>query len=413
MFEKVTLENGLTVILIKISQVRSVSIGVWIKAGVVNENSCPNGIAHFLEHMLFKGTKNRTARQIAKEIEDIGGEINAFTSKEYTCYYTRSLDEYAGKCLGILSDIYFKSLFDEVEISKEKNVIKQEISMHEDTPDELIHDLIISAMWSKSPYGMPISGTKSSIDKISRENIISYHKDLYTADNTVISIAGNFDRDELLEKIEGSFIFENMKSKGSDFKEIIYTPSVKHRKKDTEQNHICIGYKGFDIFDDRNYDIACFNSLFGSGMSSLLFQRIREEAGLVYSVFSYNTSSTRSGSLIIYAGLDKNNTKTYFDEVDDVIREFNERWISSDELEIVKNRLRSSYILALESPSALMNYAGSSQIMKGYIYTPDELSDKIEGITLESMYSSVREVMENKRSIVLIGRYEGSLSDHV
>jgi predicted Zn-dependent peptidase len=411
MFDIIGLKNGSKVVLTNISQVRSLSIGVWVKAGTVYESGFPNGIAHFVEHMLFKGTEKRDSIDIAKEIEDIGGDINAFTSREYTCYHTRSLDEYADKCLNILSDIYFNSRISEAEIEKEKNVIKQEISMYEDTPDDLIHDLIIQKMWSKSPYGNPVSGTRESVGMITRTDIIDFMGKFYTPENTVISIAGNFDKDLMLEQIEKLFVFKKCVFSPNASEINLYTPDIYYRDKDTEQNHICIGFKGYDVFDDKNYDIACFNSLFGNGMSSVLFQRIREEIGLVYSIFSYNQSFVGGGSLIIYAGLDRDNTDLYFSEFDSTLKKFMSQKISDDELKIVKNKLRSGFILALESPSSIMNYMGSSEIVKGYINSIEDISNKIEKITLDSMYFNVENCIKNKRSIVLIGKYNGSLSN--
>lgn len=413
MFEKLILPNGLRVVLTRIPQVRSLSVGVWIKAGVINEDGYPNGIAHFAEHMLFKGTAKRTAVEIAREIEDIGGEINAFTSREYTCYYTKSLDEYADKCLDVLSDIYLNALIDKDTTEKEKSVIKQEISMYEDTPDELIHDLIIRTMWAGCLYGNPISGTKESLEGINNLNITDYVQKHYNADSTVISAAGNFDRDALLGAISQKFVYDARKEAIKPQVVPQYTPDVYYREKDTEQNHICIGFRGFDIFDDRIYDMSCFNSIFGSGMSSLLFQKIRDELGLVYSVYSYNASFTSGGSFIIYAGLEKSNTGFYFREVDKLISEFRTKIIPEDQLKVVKNKLRSNYILALESPSSIMNYTGSSELLKGYIDSPDRISEKIEEISVDSLYGSLGSVLDIKRSVVLIGSYNGSLYDFV
>lgn len=413
MFEKIRLSNGLIVVLINISQVRSLAIGVWVKAGVVSENQFPNGISHFTEHMLFKGTKKRSSKEIAKQIEDIGGEINAFTSREFTCLYTRSLDEYSDICIDILSDIFFNSTFDPIEIEKEKNVIRQEIAMYEDTPDELIHDLIIQTMWSNSSYGKPVAGTKESIEKIDHDSITSYVKNSYDPKNTVISISGNIDKEKIIDNIQKSFVKGQTKITKNTFEIQTYTPNVLYRKKDTEQNHICIGFKSYDIFDEKNYSMSCFNSMFGSGMSSMLFQRIREELGLVYSVYAYSSVFSNGGSFIIYAGLDKANTKVYLNEIKDMISNFKNIEITEKELSILKNKLRSNYILALESPTSLMNYAGSNEILKGYIRTTDEISEKIDQITLDSMFSSVEEVFNGEKSIVLIGEYNDELSKYM
>jgi predicted Zn-dependent peptidase len=409
MFEKIIMQNGLTIVLTRISQIKSLSIGIWVKAGLAYEASYPNGISHLIEHMMFKGTKTRSAKAIAKQIEDIGGELNAFTSKEYTCYFTKSLDEYALKCIQILSDMYFESVFDETELEKEKNVVKQEISMYEDTPDELVHDLVFQNMWSNSIYGKPVSGTKDSVDSISRHNIISYMNDIYTAQNTVISVAGSFDKETILEYINKYFVFKAQSNYESESTLVEYTPKTLYKEKSTDQNHLCIGYKSFDVFDERNMPLSCFNSIFGAGMSSSLFQRIREELGLVYSVFAYNSVFSKSGAYIIYAGYDKSNTGLLLKELDGIIKTMFDEKISEDELVIQKNRLKSSYMLALESSTAWMNYTGSSQTVKGFIYTPDEISQRIDGITLDLMYEAAKDVFESRRTIVLIGKHDGDL----
>ena len=412
MFEKIITQNGLTIVLTKISQIKSLSIGVWVKAGLAFENSYPNGISHFIEHMMFKGTKTRSAKAIAKQIEDIGGELNAFTSKEYTCFYTKSLDEYALKCIQILSDMYFDSVYDETEIEKEKNVIKQEISMYEDTPDELVHDLIFQSMWSNSVYGKPVSGTKDSVEHINRQSILAYMDDIYTAKNTVISVAGSFDRETILEYIYKYFVFKDKTDKKIENIFIEYTPKAVYKEKATDQNHLCVAYKSYDVFDHRNMPLSCFNSIFGGGMSSALFQRIREELGLVYSVYSYNSVFSKSGAYIIYAGYDKSNTGLLIYELNEIIKSSFEERISDQELIIQKNRLKSSYMLALESSNSWMNYTGSSQTVKGFIYTPDEISRKIDEITLDSMYEAAKEVFEGRRTIVLIGKHDGDLESY-
>ncbi len=301
MMKKHTCQNGVRVVLESIPTVRSVTIGIWIGVGSRDEDEKNNGISHFLEHMFFKGTNTRTAKEIAESFDSIGGQVNAFTAKEYTCIYAKVLDNHATYALDVLADMFFYSTFNEQELKKEKNVVLEEIKMYEDTPDDIVHDMLSKAAYHNHPLGFPILGTEETLDTFTSDMLHQYIHDMYTPDNIVISVAGNID-DNFIYQIENHFgSFERGKNKISNEKPIFYSEQVAKQKK-TEQAHLCLGFEGLPIGSEKIYDLIVMNIIFGGGMSSRLFQEVREERGLAYSVFSYHSSYKDTGTLVIYGG---------------------------------------------------------------------------------------------------------------
>ena len=297
MWKKTTLENGLRIVTEEVPYVHSAVVGIWVKAGSRNENDKNHGISHLIEHLLFKGTEKRTAKQIAQELETVGGSINAFTTKEYTCYYAKVLDEHIDLAVDILADMFFNSLFDEQEIAKEKNVIIEEIKMYEDSPDELIHDLFAQTVLRNHPLGRTIIGTKESVNSITLSDILSYMNENYTPNNTVIAAAGNISHERIVDKLIKLF--------GSWTGNLVETPYLQpdHNsetvliKKDTEQVQICLGVPGLPRDNDDTYTLYVLNNILGGGLSSRLFQEIRENQGLAYSIYSYHSSYNDGGLL--------------------------------------------------------------------------------------------------------------------
>ena len=280
------LSCGVEVVMEKIPYVRSTSVGVWVKAGAVNENPENYGISHFIEHMLFKGTERRSAKQIAEDVDKLGGQINAFTGKESTCYYVKTLDENIEKAVEVLFDILFHSVFDPEEMEKEKQVIYEEINMHEDSPEDDIHDVFYEAVFRDHPLGTPILGTKKILSDLTREDLKNYIADNYTTGNVVISVTGNFQEERILEVFEGYFRDLSMKKqKAVDFQPVSQ-PGFIFKEKDIEQAHICMGTSGVTLDDDLHYAYSIVSSILGGSMSSRLFQSIREERGMAYSVYS-------------------------------------------------------------------------------------------------------------------------------
>ncbi len=404
-----TLSNGVQITLEKMPHVRSVSFGIWVKNGSRNESLDYNGISHFIEHMLFKGTTKRSARQIADEIDAVGGQINAYTSKEYTCYHTRTLDTHLDTALEILSDMFFNSKFEAADIEKECNVILEEISMYEDTPDELVHDLLQYNVWQGSSLGYPILGTESSISKFDSPMFRKYFKDNYRTDNTLISVAGNFDESELLIKLDNLFGKFEPNSNKSIAEPTIYKPCVVSKEKDIEQVHLVFGFPSIEIGNEDSYSLAVLNTVFGGGMSSRLFQKIREEHGLAYSVYSYNSSYHDAGLFSIYAGLNPSQTEAVIHMVIDEIKNLSREKLTNLQLERTKEQLKSNYLMSLESSSSMMSSIGKGQLMLQRVLTPDEIIEKINKVTLEKIDCLVTKIFDfDQMSLSGVGCLNGS-----
>lgn len=384
MLKRITLDNGLRIVCEKIPYVRSVSLGIWVGTGSRNENNDNNGISHFIEHMLFKGTKNRSAKEIAESIDNIGGQLNAFTGKECTCYYTKTLDSHIDIAVDVLSDMLFNSNLSQKDIDLERKVILEEIGMYEDSPEELVHDIFSETVWNGNSLGYPILGTRECLDKVDKALINDYMNNYYTSNNSVISVAGNFD-DEKLEEILKTH-FSTWKASSApvvSFDEAEFKNDIKLKEKDTEQVHICMGYKGIEHGNDRLYTLLAVNNIFGGGMSSRLFQRIREEKGLVYSIYSYPSSYKNAGLFTIYAGMNPEHMETVIELVKEEVELLVSKGITKDILEKSKEQLKGSYILGLESTSSRMNSIGKAELMLGRIFTPEEVLKRIDAISMD------------------------------
>lgn len=411
MFKKIRLDNGLRLVFEKIPYVRSVSVGIWVGTGSRNENPHNNGISHFIEHMLFKGTANRTAKEIAESIDAIGGQINAFTGKECTCYYTKTLDSHLNIALDILSDMLFNSKFASGDIGVEKRVVIEEIGMYEDTPEELVHDIFSEMVWRGNSLGYPILGTEDSINRFSKKMIKQYMDEFYTPNNTVVSVVGNFDEAELIDAV--SRYFGNWKEKSStslNFTRAEYITDKIIREKETEQVHLCMGFQGVENGDDRIYSLLALNNILGGGMSSRLFQTIREKKGLVYSIYSYPSTYNSAGLFIIYAGMNPEYLQNVVDLIKKEIDLLKKTGITQSELDKSKEQLKGNYILGLESTTSRMNSIGKSELMLGKINTPEEILQKMENIKLQDIFEIIDSVFNyEKMSISAVGNLKKEL----
>lgn len=384
MYKKNTLDNGVRVVSEKIPYVRSVSLGIWVKTGSRNENRRNNGISHFIEHMLFKGTDKRSAAEIAETIDNIGGQLNAFTGKECTCFYTKTLDTHLDVALDILADMFFNSFFARKDIAVEKKVIFEEIGMYEDSPEELVHDILSETVWDGNSIGYPILGTRKCLKSINKDMILSYMAENYVPENVVISVAGNFEEESLLSLVDK--YFGNWKAetaKRTEYEAVIFKQGLNIREKDTEQVHLCLGFEGIEHGNDRLYSLLAVNNIFGGGMSSRLFQKIREKKGLVYSIYSYPSAYKNAGLFTIYAGMKPEQLNEVSQLINDEIRLLVKKGIKPEELAKSKEQLKGNYILGLESTSSRMNSIGKSELMLGYTNTPEEVLEKIDAISME------------------------------
>ncbi|MDR1532712.1 MAG: insulinase family protein [Clostridiales bacterium] len=382
----VTLPNGLRVALDSVPSVRSAAFGIWVRNGSRNEDSVTNGISHFYEHMLFKGTERRDARDIADEMDAVGGQLNAFTTKEFTCVFARTLDTHLDIMMDVLADMFFNSRFDDEEIEKERNVILEEISMNEDTPEDLVHDLLASRVWPGHPLGYSVLGTRESIAGFTSETFHTLFKKNFLPETTVLSLSGSFDTDSVLKKIETYFGEFSRNGCSPVPAPADYTPGVVIKEKDIEQLHLAIGLPSIPAGSEDAHVLAVLNALYGGGMSSRLFQKIREERGLVYSVYSCNASFLTEGLFTVYAALNPNRAGDVFRLVADEARAF-KSGVTQEQLLRAKEQLKSNYLMSLESMSNRMNSMGSALLMLGRIYSPEEIIQKIDDVTMERLYA--------------------------
>lgn len=405
MTKLVKLSNNMEVVMERIPHVRTVTLGIWVRNGSRNENEETNGISHFIEHMLFKGTEKLSAKDIADKMDEVGGQLNAFTSKEFTCYYSRVLDTHLDVAIDTLSDMFLNSKFDSKEIDKERNVIIEEINMYEDSPDDLAMDLIQMSSWDKDSLGMPIIGTKENILRFKQEDFLNFINEKYFPANTVIAVCGNFDEDEIIEKLENAF--GNYTNNG-DYKRPEFNTEYKQgiitREKDIEQVHMIMAFPGIGMEDEDNYTMNVLNTILGGGMSSRLFQSVREEKGLVYNIFSYNASFYNIGLYTIYAALNKNQVEELYKTVKEEIHNLSTDKITEEKLESTKEQLKSRYLMSHESTGNRMNAIGRSQIMLGRVLSPDETIKKIDEVTLDGIYKLIDKTFDfDKMSVCGVG----------
>jgi len=404
-FEIKTLSNGIRVVMEHIPFVRSVAMGVYVHSGSRYEAAAVSGISHFIEHMLFKGTQKRTARDIADEMDAIGGQMNAYTSKEYTCFYARVLDEHAEIALDVLSDMYLNPRFDEADIQKEINVVVEEISMREDSPDDLVHYVMQRGVWKGHALGRDIAGTAKTVKSFNQAILREYYENFYTPENTIISVAGNFSGD-MLAKLEAGF--GGLKRGNSTVKlpakKAVYKPAKQLVQKKVEQLHLCLGFEGIPYKSKDGYALSALLTFFGNGMSSRLYQRIREKHGLVYSIYSYGASSVDTGLVMIYAALNPESYSRVNELIVDEIKGLSSNPITADQLYKVKQQLKSNYLLSLESSNSRMASLGRGLMTRGEITPPNDIIKKIDDINTEQIQALVERVFDlDRMSLAAVG----------
>lgn len=381
MYHKDVLPNGVTIVSEEMPGVQSVAVGFWVRTGSRFEKPEEMGISHIIEHLLFKGTKKRTAKEIAESIESVGGQLNAFTSKEYTCYYARVLSEYLPLAIDVLTDMLFSSLFKEEDLEREKKVIEEEIRMYEDTPDEIVHDLFSQTIWGGHPLGRPVIGTRDSLAGITREDIISYYQRHYCSSNLVVALAGRVEHGKALSLLEP--LLATLPGKGCENE--LNPPSAnaafKNIYRDLEQVQICLGVPGVSMHDPQIYTLQVLNSILGGGASSRLFQRIREERALVYSIYSYYLSYMDSGLFTIYAGTNPSNCQEVLDLSWEEIEKILEIGVDEEELERAKKQIRGSLLMASESVLHRMHRLGKSELIYRRFITSDDIIRRIAAVS--------------------------------
>ncbi|MBM7659311.1 putative Zn-dependent peptidase [Bacillus mesophilus] len=401
MIKKFTCKNGVRIVLENIPTVRSVAIGVWIGTGSRNETPENNGVSHFLEHMFFKGTKTRSAREIAESFDSIGGQVNAFTSKEYTCYYAKVLDEHANYALEVLADMFFNSTFDEEELKKEKNVVFEEIKMYEDTPDDIVHDLLSRAAYKDHALGYPILGTEETLTTFNGDTLRNYMNETYIPENVVVSIAGNIDEEfiKVVEQFFGSY--ETGKNLAETSAPTFYHEKLA-RKKETEQAHLCLGYNGLQVGHEKIYSLIVLNNVLGGSMSSRLFQEVREQRGLAYSVYSYHSSFKDNGMLTIYGGTGSQQLNVLYDTIQQTLSTLMDKGITTKELVNSKEQIKGSLMLSLESTNSRMSRNGKNELLLKRHRTLDEILEYVNEVTEESVNQLATTIFNTEPSVSLV-----------
>ena len=384
MFKKEHLTNGVPLVTETLKNMRSVVLGIWVKVGSRNEPPEKNGISHFLEHMFFKGTRKRSAKDLAFETDSLGGELNAFTTRETTTFYVKVLDEYLDKGVELLSDIFLNSTFPEDEIEKEKKIIKEEIKMVEDTPDDYIHDLSNQTVWGHSGLGQPVLGRRETIRAFAREDLISHIRKYYGTKDIVVSCAGNFEHEHLvslLDKNLGNLRRGSEPERGfpPDFQN-----ATKVITKQLSEAHFCLGVNGIPQASRERYCLFTLNTILGAGVSSRLFQEIREKRGLAYSIYSFTASYLDTGLWGIYAGVSRKRVR---EVIDLILKEMIglKDTLTEAELERAKSQLKGNIILGLESTSSRMNNIARQEIYYGRYYSPKEVMAEVDSITLKQI----------------------------
>ena len=400
------LDNGLTIVGEEIPHINSVTFGIWVNAGSRMENEKINGVSHFIEHMLFKGTKNRTAKEIARQIDALGGQINAFTSKECTCYYVKLLDEHIGIGVDILSDMILNPSYLESDINKERSVILEELKMYEDSPDDLVYDMLMEKIYDGDGLGMNILGTRESLNNLTKEEILDYYNTYYVPNNCVISICGNFNFENMVNMVKEKFSGWNKKDVTINITEPVFKPCFVSKNKDIEQVNLCITLKGVTLEEkDDIYALAVVNNIFGGSMSSRLFQSIREDAGMVYSIYSAPSIHRKSGDLGIFASMGNENLESVYKLIIEEIKNLKENYLTQDEINESREQLKGSYILGLESTSSRMMSIGKSQLLSEEIDTPKDIIEYINKVDMNQVKRVIDKVFDlNNIAVSLVGK---------
>jgi predicted Zn-dependent peptidase len=410
---RTVLPNGLRVLTEAIPAMRSVSFGVWVGVGSRDETPTLSGVSHFLEHLLFKGTERRTALDISAQIEAVGGETNAFTAKEYTCYFARVLDADLPLAIDVVCDLVTGSVLAEADVETERGVILEEIAMHDDEPGDEVHDVFTEAVYGQHPLGRQISGTVQTISSLTRKQINSFYRKRYVAPTIVIAAAGNLDHGKVVKLVRAAFdragydgaaMPEPRRARGARVP--VRVRQVAVRAKDTEQAHVVLGCEGFPREDPRRFAMGALNNVLGGGMSSRLFQQIREQRGLAYSVYSYTSQYADTGLFAVYAGCAPGKV----DEVLAITREELTRvaaeGVSDVEIERGKGMLKGALVLGLEDTGSRMSRLGKGELLYGDLLSVDELLTRVDAVTPDAVREVAADLLNRPMSLAVIGPFD-------
>jgi predicted Zn-dependent peptidase len=401
------LDSGLRVVTEALPELRSVTIGAWVGTGSRDETDAQSGASHFLEHLLFKGTPERSAREIAEAVESVGGEMNAFTGQEETVFYVRVPDAHLGLAVDILSDVLWRPAFRPDEVDSERQVILEEIGMRDDTPDDLVHDLFAGALFPGHPLGRSVLGTDSSIEAMPRDDIAAYHAAHYRPGNIVIAAAGNLTHDDLVSRLAPRVSALDGSRPGREADGFAAPKSVAVIERPTEQAHVVVGMRAVSHLDPDRYALTVLNQALGGGMSSRLFQEVREERGLAYSVFSYRGAFADTGMLAIYAGTSPERVHETLAVIDaELDRLVTEHGLPARELDAAKGHLKGSIAMSLETSSSRMRRLGRAELIEGEIPSLDEIVARIDAVSGDDVERVVERVIADRpRTLATVGPF--------
>jgi predicted Zn-dependent peptidase len=404
--ERAALPNGIRIVTESMPHVRSVSLGIWIGSGSRVERSGESGISHFIEHMVFKGTVNRSAEEIARSVDSVGGGLDAFTSKELVSFNTKVLDEHLPLALDILADLVLNPLFREEDIEKERSVILEEIKMEADQPEFVLHETFISSFWKGHGLGRPILGTRETVKKFNREGLLDFYSRVYSPRNILITAAGNLDHDEIVSLVSEKF--RGLREGGAlppDTEPKPQAALVLKKKESLEQVHIAIGVPAYPLAHPLRFPLYVLNTVLGGGMSSRLFQDIREKKGLAYAVYSELNLFSDTGSLTVYAGTAAETAKQVIESVAAEFRGLKEQLISEDELRRAKDHLKGSLMLSLESTSSRMSNLARQELYFDRFMTLDEMIESIESVRRDQVQALAHEFFQHENvALAMLGR---------
>ena len=403
MYEIITLPNGVRIAYEKMSGVRSAAVGIWVGVGSRYEKNGEEGSAHFIEHMLFKGTEKSTAAELAGRMDAIGGQINAFTSRDSTCFYARVLDSHLDEASDIRCEMCFDSLFSESDVVNERGVVLEEIDMYEDSPEDVAIDKLFESCYDGSALGRPILGTAETLEPMTSETLHKYMREYYRPQDTVVAVSGHF-TDEDLDFIEE--LFSEMQGEGKNvITPAAYQPSLFLRDKEIEQNHLCLSFPGVSLVSEDRFAMNLLSSILGGGMSSRLFQSVREQNGLCYSVYTFTTPHLDTGLLSIYTGLGQETERKALDLILRELDEFCQNGPEPDELSRCREQAKTTLLMGLENTGNRMMTIGRSELLRGEVSKIEEVLDSYDRVTADDILNLARRVFDrSKASLAVVGQ---------
>ena len=406
---RTVLPNGLIVLTERMEHLRSVAMGVWVKSGSRYEAAEINGISHFVEHMLFKGTRSRSAQHIAREMDAIGGNLDAFTGKETICFSVKALSNHVPIALDVLSDLVLNPTFADTDIERERGVILEEIKIDEDNPDVLVHEIFTQNFWKDQPLGKPILGTTKTVSGLQQPTLFDYHSDRFRAGNMVFSAAGNLDHDQFVASVGEKF--DSLASGTSDLSfqsAQVSAPIILRNKRSLEQVQICLGVPSPPITDENRYATLILNTVLGGGMSSRLFQTIREDRGMAYSIYSDLSPYSDTGALCVYAGTSADKTLEMLDLVMAEFRALKETLLTDEELHRAKEQVKGNILLGLESSGSRMSNLARQEMYFNHFFSVEEVLDRLDAVTAEQVQTMAQKLFVSERiAVTLLGRLDG------